>query len=130
MANKAIGEFSFKAITITYSPGPGGSMLGQWNWEGTATGFELVFGTATSSADPKSGTFRWAGESFLDNGDVSTFAIGQGTVESIGKHRWRAEGTFFTSPTAQYPVEGEIDLASRPGRVSEMSSSSALTQSA
>jgi hypothetical protein len=46
-SGKAIGEFSLKAITGTHSPGPAGSVLNQVNWEGTATGFGAVFGTAT-----------------------------------------------------------------------------------
>jgi len=46
MAGKAIGEFSLKAITATYSPGPAGGVLNQVNWEGTATGFGAIFGTA------------------------------------------------------------------------------------
>jgi hypothetical protein len=122
MAGKAIGEYSLKAITGTYSPGPGGSMLGQWNWEGTATGFGAVFGTASFVGGPKGGSFSWAGESFLDNGDV-TSAIGQGTVESIGKHRWRTEGFLQVSDGRRVFSEGEIDLASRSwkGKLSEMS---------
>ena len=47
MAGRVIGDFSFKAITITYNPGPAGSVLDQVNWEGTAAGFGTVFGTAT-----------------------------------------------------------------------------------
>jgi hypothetical protein len=43
MAGKAIGEFSFKAVTIKYSPGPAGSVLVEPNWEGTAAGFGTVF---------------------------------------------------------------------------------------
>jgi hypothetical protein len=39
MAGKAIGEFSFKAITSTYTPGPAGSVLDQVNWEGMAAGY-------------------------------------------------------------------------------------------
>jgi hypothetical protein len=39
MAGKAIGDFSFKAITSTYNAGPAGSVLNQVNWEGTAAGF-------------------------------------------------------------------------------------------
>ena len=52
---KAVGEFSFKAITVTYSPGPAGSVLAQVNWEGTATGFGAVFATATYVG----GSQRW-----------------------------------------------------------------------
>ena len=53
MAGKAIGEFSLKAITATYSPGPAGGVLNQVNWEGTATGFGAVFGTATFAGGAK-----------------------------------------------------------------------------
>ena len=56
-SGKAIGEFSFKAITATHSPGPAGSVLNQVNWEGTATGFGAVFSTATYVGGPKNGTF-------------------------------------------------------------------------
>jgi len=37
-SGKALGEFSFKAVTIKYSPGPAGRCLVETNWEGTATG--------------------------------------------------------------------------------------------
>ena len=61
MAGKAIGEFSLKAITATYSPGPAGGVLNQVNWEGTATGFGTVFGTATSIDGAKGGSSGWCG---------------------------------------------------------------------
>ena len=89
-AGKAIGEFSFKAVTITYSPGPAGSVLAQANWEGTVTGFGAVFSTATYVGGPKSGTFSSCGAAYLDNGDGLN-AASQGTYESSGKHRWRTE---------------------------------------
>jgi hypothetical protein len=44
-SDKNLGEFSFKAITITHIPGPAGSVLTQVNWERTATGFGAVFNT-------------------------------------------------------------------------------------
>jgi len=74
MAGKTIGEFSLKGITGNYSPGPAGSVLAQWNWEGTATGFGALFGTATFVGGPKGGTFSYCGEAYLDNGDVTTAA--------------------------------------------------------
>ena len=77
-SGKALGEFSFKAVTITYSPGPAGSVLMETNWEGTATGFGAVFGTATYVGGPKSGTFSLCWAAYLDNGDGLT-GIGQGT---------------------------------------------------
>jgi hypothetical protein len=112
MAGKAIGEFSLKAITGTYSPGPAGSVLNQVNWEGTATGFGMVFGTATFVGGPKGGSLSWCGEAFLDNGDVLS-AGGPGTVESVGKHRWRTKGYLEISDGRRIATEGEIDLASR-----------------
>jgi hypothetical protein len=112
MAGKAIGEFSLKAITATYSPGPAGGVLNQVNWEGTATGFGAVFGTATFAGGPKGGTFSWCAGAFLDNGDAVT-AVGSGTYESAGKHRWRTKGYVDISDGQRHASEGEIDLASR-----------------
>src|SRR5215469_5280007 len=89
MAGKAIGEFSLKAITATYSPGPAGGVLNQVNWEGTATGFGAVFGTATFAGTGKGGTFSWCAEAFLDNGDVVT---GMGPASS------RAAGSIDGGP--------------------------------
>jgi hypothetical protein len=121
-SGKHLGEFSLKAITATYSPGPAGSVLSQVNWEGTATGFGAVFGTATYVGGPKGGTFSYCAEAFLDNGDAVT-GIGQGTFESTGKHRWRTEGFIQISDGRRVATEGEMDLASRSwkGKISEMS---------
>ena len=112
MAGKAIGEFSFKAITSTHSPGPAGSVLSQVNWEGTASGFGGVFVTATYVGGPKDGTFSSCGTAYLDNGDALT-SVGHGTYESTGKHRWRVVQFFETSDGRRIRAEGEADLASR-----------------
>ena len=121
-SGKQLGEFSLKAITATYSPGPAGSVLSQGNWEGTATGFGAVFGTATYVGGPKGGTFSYCAEAFLDNGNAVT-GIGQGTFESTGKHRWHTEGFIQISDGRRVATEGEMDLASRSwkGKISEMS---------
>jgi len=121
-SGKAIGEFSLKAITATYSPGPAGSVLNQVNWEGTATGFGAVFSTATYVGGPKGGTFSYCAEAFLDDGHAVT-GIGQGTFESSGKHRWRTEGFMQLSDGRRIRAEGEMDLASRSwkGTLYEMS---------
>ena len=111
-SGKQLGEFSLRAITATYSPGPAGSVLSQVNWEGTATGFGAVFGTATYVGGPKGGTFSYCAEAFLDNGDAVT-GIGQGTFESTGKHRWRTNGFIQISDGRRIATEGEMDLASR-----------------
>jgi hypothetical protein len=120
-SGKQIGEFSFKAITITNSPGPAGSLLTQVNWEGPATGFGTVFSTVTYVGG-KSGTFSECAIAYLDNGDESP-GIGQGTFVSIAKHRWQTEDFIQLSNGHRIRSEGEIDLASRSwkGKVFEMS---------
>jgi hypothetical protein len=120
-SGKAIGEFSFKAITSTHTPGPAGSVLAQVNWEGTAAAFGTVFATTTYVGGPKGGTFSTSGAAYLDNGDALTSA-GQGTYESIGKHRWRTESFVQISDGRRLRGEGEIDLASRSwkGTIFEM----------
>jgi hypothetical protein len=119
---KALGEFSLKAITATYSPGPAGGVLSQVNWEGTATGFGTVFGTATFGGGPKGGSYSLCTEAFMDNGDIMT-GIGQGTFETVGKHRWRTEGFMQLSDGRRIAGDGEIDLAARSwkGKISEIS---------
>jgi hypothetical protein len=122
MAGKAIGEFSLKAITATYSPGPAGGVLNRVNWEGTATGFGVVFGTATFAGGAKGGSYSWCGEAFMDDGSVLTGG-GPGTVESVGKHRWSTKGYMDLSDGRRIATEGEIDLASRSwkGAIFELS---------
>jgi hypothetical protein len=121
-SGKQIGEFSFKFITITCSPGPGGSVLNQTTWEGKATGFGTVFTTVTYVGGPKSGTFSECGTAFLDNGDGLS-GIGQGTYESIGANKWRTAGFMQLSDGRRHSSEGEINLAERSykGRLFEMS---------
>jgi hypothetical protein len=121
-SGKAIGEFSLKAVTIKYSPGPAGSVLAETNWEGTATGFGAVFATATYVGGPKNGTFSWCAAAYLDDGGELN-GIGQGTYESSGKHRWRTENFVQVSDGRRVRGEGEMDLASRSwkGTLFEMS---------
>ena len=122
-SGKPIGEYSLKMVTFTATPGSAGSPLIQVNWEGTATGFGAVFGTATyAGSPPKGGTFSWCSVGYLDNGDALS-AIGQGTYESTGKHQWRTQGFFQVSDGRRLTSEGEVDLASRSwkGKMFEMS---------
>ncbi len=121
-SGKAIGEFSFKVVTIANSPGPAGSVLSQVNWEGTATGFGAVFATATYVGGPKNGTFSECGTAYLENGDGLS-GIGQGTYESTGKHQWRTESFMQISDGRRVRGEGQINLASRSwkGQLFEMS---------
>jgi hypothetical protein len=111
-SGKPIGEYSLKFSTMTYSPGPAGSVLNQVNWEGTATGFGAVFGTATFVGGIKDGTFSWYSQSFMDDGGGLT-AVGQGAYESTGKHKWHTETHLQISDGRRISSEGEIDLAAR-----------------
>lgn len=111
-SRKQIGEFSFKFITITCSPGPGGSVLNQTTWEGTATGFGAVFTTVTYVGGPKSGTYSECGTAFLENGDGIS-GIGQGTYESTGANKWRTQDFMQLSDGRRIASEGQIDLAAR-----------------
>lgn len=108
---KALGEYSMKTTSLTINPGPGGSTLIQGNFEGTASGFGTVFGTATFVGG-SSGTSDWCGVAYLDNGETNS-ATGKGRYESIGKHRWRTEGLLQTADGQTIVSEGEIDLATR-----------------
>lgn len=106
-------EFSLKATSLTFTPGPAGSVIVQANWEGTATGLGATLGTATFvPAGMKSGTYSWCGVSYLDNGDSITDNA-QGTIESSGRHKWRTQGIDHLSDGRVMRVEGEIDLATR-----------------
>ena len=110
---KPIGEFSLKTTSLTFTPGPGGSTLVSVNFEGTATGLGAVAGTATFvSAGMKSATYSWCGVAYLDNGDSITNNT-QGTVESIGSHKWRTQAFGHFSDGRGMSVEGEIDFATR-----------------
>lgn len=86
-SGKKVGEYSLKSITSTHTPGPGGSVLVQVNWEGTATGFGALHGTSVFAGGNRSGTFSWCSTAYLENGDGLT-AIGHGTYESNGKNQW------------------------------------------
>jgi hypothetical protein len=112
MAGKAIGEFSFKLVATRNSPGPAGSVLIEASWEGTATGYGVVFDTATYVGGPKGGTFSECAVAYLDNGDGLS-GTGQGTYESTGKNRWRTQSFVQVSDGRRLTGEGEIDLASR-----------------
>jgi hypothetical protein len=112
-SGKQVGEFSLKAITLTFTPGPAGSTLVQVNYEGTATGFGAVLGTATYvSAGMKSGTWSWCAVAYLDNGDSVT-GNGQGTIESSGRHKWHTLGSIQISDGRIVGIDGEVDLTAR-----------------
>jgi hypothetical protein len=112
-AGKPIGEYSLKATSLTLTPGPGGSVLVQANYEGTGTGFGTVLGTLTAaSAGQKSGTWSWCAVAYLENGDSVT-GTGQGSFQSDKPNHWQTQGIINISDGRTIALEGEIDLATR-----------------
>jgi hypothetical protein len=108
---KQAGEYSFKSTSATITPGPAGSVLSQVNFEGTATGFGAVIGTATFVGG-KSGTFSWCAQGYPDNADSVT-GIGQGTFESVARNKWSTSVISQISDGRAVGAKGEIDLATR-----------------
>ena len=120
---KQVGEFSLKSTSLTLTPGPGGSVLIQGNFEGTSAAFGTILRTATFvSVASKSGTYSVCAAAHLDNGDTLT-GNGQGTFESIGRQKWRLQELIDISDGRRFDVESEIDLASRSwtGKIFERS---------
>jgi|ERR1051326_1545746 hypothetical protein len=111
MAPGKTGEYSLKSTSITVSPGPAGSTLSQVNFEGTATGFGAVLGTAIFVGD-KSGTYSWCAQAYLDSGETLS-GNGPGTFESTARHKWRTRGIVTLSDGRALNTEGDIDLATR-----------------
>ena len=94
---KQIGEFSLKTTSLTLTPGPGGRVLIQGNFEGTSPTFGTILRTATFvSVGAKSGTFSVCAAAYLENG---------GTVV-IGGIFSRDENTL----TNRVPLLGDIPL--------------------
>src|ERR1700730_14105029 len=90
-SGKQISEFSYKFTSLTFTPGPAGSVLTQGNCEGTASGFGTILGMATFVGG-KSGTFSWCAAAYLDNGEQLS-GIGPGTYERhtrSGTNEWRS----------------------------------------
>lgn len=110
---QAIGEYSLKANTMTFTPGPAGSVMVQINFEGTATGFGTVLGTMNASpAGQPGGTWDWCAASFPEDGNGLT-GTGRGTFSKSGTNRWRTQGQMQVSDGRGLYSEGEMDLASK-----------------
>lgn len=89
------------------------SMSVQGNLEGTATGFGPVLGTiAVTNVGGKSGTWKFCGAAYLENGDTLT-GVGHGTYDTIGAHKWRTHGIEQLSDGRTVAIEGEVALATR-----------------
>jgi hypothetical protein len=108
---KEIGDFSLKTTSVSYSEG-GGSV--QLNFEGTATRYGTVLGTAIfrGENEAKSGSLSWRGQGFLENGETVT-GTGEGTWEEMGKHQWRTRMIVTTSDGGCHASDGHLDLATR-----------------
>jgi hypothetical protein len=113
---KEAGAFTLKATSHSFTPGPGNGVTLSVNFEGSQTG-ELsgeVLGTLTTVLEPgvQSGTWTWCGWGALTGGE-NLMSQGQGTLESIGTHKWRFHGTNRFSDGSTLAVEAEGDLAAR-----------------
>lgn len=120
---KQVGEFALKATSLTLTPGPGGSVLVQGNFDGPSAAFGAILRTATFvSVGSKNGTFSVCAAAYLENGDVLT-GNGQGAFESVGRHKWRTQELFHVSDGNILIAEGEIDLAAHTwiGKIFERS---------
>lgn len=110
---QAVSEFSVKMTTMTFIPGPAGSVIIQANFEGTASGFGIVCGTMNGCpVGSPSGTFESCMASFPEEGNGITGA-GRGTFSRSGTNRWHMEGPLQLSDGRALHGDGEIDLASR-----------------
>lgn len=108
---KLIGDFTATTTSVTYLPGPAGSVLVQANYEGTAAGFGTFGGTGTFVGGA-SGTFSYIGAAFPESG-VGVTGQGTGGYESNGVHRWKTTCLLHLSDGGAIWSEGEIDLAAR-----------------
>ena len=114
---KAIGEFSLKATSFTVTPGSGGAISIQGNFEGPVSGDQgagIGIGTLTAEGGPgaKSGTWSYCGLTFLNTGG-STGVTGHGTWEESALNKWRYRGTSQGSDGRVTAVEFDGDLATR-----------------
>lgn len=110
---KQIGEMSLKVTSMTFIPGPGNSALVQVNFEGPSPQYGVVARSATfSPAGGKSGTYTACGAGYLANGDTVT-GTGQGTVETIGIHKWKSSEVFTFADGTAVRFVGVVDLAAR-----------------
>jgi hypothetical protein len=94
---KQIGEFSLKQTSITVSPGSGGTLAFQLNFEGQVSGEAgegQAVGTQSLAYEPnmKSGTWSYCGMTVSNKGGGNT-VNSQGTWEETGPGKFRYRGT-------------------------------------
>ena len=114
---KQIGQFSLQSTSLTIGPGPGNTLTGQGNMEGTVSG-ERGEGTVALThyvemePNAKKGTWTQHGLVFLTDGTGIGFRS-QGTWEEIGPSKWRYRGTGQNSEGMTYATEFEGEAATR-----------------
>ena len=112
------GEFSLKHTGTTYAKNSDGEIASYVSWEGTATGFGVVFGTLCftnplAAGGATSGSCSWVGQAFLED-TTTTTALGEGTWQQVeGEQKWSVSQEIELSDGSRIRSEGEIDLAAR-----------------
>lgn len=113
---KQIASWTYKITSTRYSPGPGKATTLQLDMGGSVSGEMAGAGqgtlTAVGELGAKSGTWSWCGAIYLNDGGVIGTS-GQGTVEEIGKHRWRLVGVAQTAEGRNVGVEAEGEFATQ-----------------
>ena len=108
---KEIGSFSLKVTSTAFSD-DGTAWV---NCDGTADNFGTVLGTLKfAGGDPnaQTGALSWRGNSFRENGEAVT-AVGEGSYETLGNHRWRTRLVISTSDGQTFASDGVLVLADR-----------------
>lgn len=111
---KKIGEFSLKAATTTFTPGPGNAISVQVNYDGSVTGeiTGLHRGTFSTVVVPgaKSRTYTYCGITWPTTGEPVALNS-QGTTENIDNTKRRVRGVNHFSDGRIAAVEAELDIA-------------------
>ena len=113
----AVGEFSLKHTGTTYAKN-GDEILSFVSWEGTATGYGVVFGTlrfpsTLAEGGVSSGPCSWVGQSFLEDG-TNLLVDGEGNFEQVeGKNQWVVDMNMDVSNGDKLQSKGTIDLQAR-----------------
>ncbi len=104
-----LGDYSLRMTTVTVKPGLSGSVVLESNWEGSATGYGTVIGTAMMVGADR-GTFTYYSVVYNDAGERFS-GISTGVYESIGVNIWRTDATIRFNDGDNIIAEGTIDLA-------------------
>jgi hypothetical protein len=121
---KQLGEFKLTMTSTTFTPGPGGTLTVQVNFEGEVTGETggQHRGTLVVVATPgaKSGTYNYCGVTLQGNGETLALTS-QGAVEDIGNHKRRLRGVnrFSDGRTATVEAEGDLMARTLTGKIYE-----------